>query len=781
GTTTGEFTPRSGFTPYNLMPGQSRELVVSFSPRTVGVKTATIRIVNNDADENPYDVPLAGEGTLPGGTPDVAANPSFLNYGDVRIDSSALRTTTISNVGTADLVVVASNILGASRSSFTITAGGGGYTLSPGQTRDVTIALNPAEVGRLNASLALNTNDPDELTFLVPLNGTITPIPVPDIAATPASVDFGTILLDSSAVRTVTLSNVGTADLNITAVNLSGAAAFSLESGGDPVTLAPGASTDLTVRFLPLAEGPVSGSLEVLSDDPDEASLLVPLAGTGMARPEADIQVSATALAFGDVLIGESAPALLFVSNVGQMTLTVSATVIEGSHAAEFGITGGGAPFALAAGESREVALSFTPVAAGAREAVLRIDSDDPDENPLMVALAGSGVIPPNTAPEIDAIADQVLAEGASLVLPVLARDADGDAIVLAAENLPTFGSFTDNGDGSGSFSFAPGFSDSGVYPAIRVIATDNAFVPASDTVEFQLTVTELNRAPVLAAIADQQVNEGETLVIPISASDPDGNQLRFSAPALPDFVQLNDLGNGHGELHIAPRYQDSGAYPSLAVMVSDNGNPVLSDTARFDLTVIDVPDVVNPECAVTDMDPGPPFVIHVAVRDTTSGLSHIEIITATNVQVDIPSFDQGYTDSLSITGTKIDQSRTSVLTIRVFDMDGNSSTCDPVFTKLAAGIPESFNLGQNYPNPFNPTTTIEFGVAQGPLPVSLRLYDITGKQVRVLVDEVMEAGSYQVEWDGRNDLGEKVASGVYIYQMKVQGFVQTRKLMMLK
>jgi hypothetical protein len=90
-------------------------------------------------------------------------------------------------------------------------------------------------------------------------------------------------------------------------------------------------------------------------------------------------------------------------------------------------------------------------------------------------------------------------------------------------------------------------------------------------------------------------------------------------------------------------------------------------------------------------------------------------------------------------------------------------------------GVPETYTLSQNYPNPFNPTTMIEFSVPTKQ-DVSLIVYDILGKQVKVLISDEVPAGSYKVTWRAEN-----IASGVYIYRMQAGSFVQTKKMILQK
>ncbi len=96
-------------------------------------------------------------------------------------------------------------------------------------------------------------------------------------------------------------------------------------------------------------------------------------------------------------------------------------------------------------------------------------------------------------------------------------------------------------------------------------------------------------------------------------------------------------------------------------------------------------------------------------------------------------------------------------------------------------GVPKAFALGQNVPNPFNPSTTIYFDVPGGGGNVSIRVFDVSGRLVRALVDGRQPAGSKSVTWSGTNDRGQRVSSGIYFYRMTAPGFTQTRKMVLLR
>jgi len=93
----------------------------------------------------------------------------------------------------------------------------------------------------------------------------------------------------------------------------------------------------------------------------------------------------------------------------------------------------------------------------------------------------------------------------------------------------------------------------------------------------------------------------------------------------------------------------------------------------------------------------------------------------------------------------------------------------------ISSEIPSGFILNQNYPNPFNPSTVIRYSLAENGF-INLKVYDLTGKTVAVLVNENQKTGSYEVNFDGYN-----LASGIYFYKLSVNDFTQTKKMVLLK
>jgi hypothetical protein len=114
-------------------------------------------------------------------------------------------------------------------------------------------------------------------------------------------------------------------------------------------------------------------------------------------------------------------------------------------------------------------------------------------------------------------------------------------------------------------------------------------------------------------------------------------------------------------------------------------------------------------------------------------------------------------------------------------DMSGDFALLDTLTTVASpAKNPKCFDLLQNYPNPFNPVTFIRYILSMAGN-VHLTIYNQLGQEVRSLVNERQAANSYQIEWDGRDNAGKQVVSGIYMYRLQIDAFSQGRKMVLLR
>ena len=99
---------------------------------------------------------------------------------------------------------------------------------------------------------------------------------------------------------------------------------------------------------------------------------------------------------------------------------------------------------------------------------------------------------------------------------------------------------------------------------------------------------------------------------------------------------------------------------------------------------------------------------------------------------------------------------------------------------EILENIPSIFSLSQNYPNPFNPITKLDYNL---PLrsKVNISIYNVLGQEIKTLVNEVKEYGYHSTTWNGQDNLGRDMSSGVYFARIISQGFTKTRKMLLVK
>lgn len=193
-----------------------------------------------------------------------------------------------------------------------------------------------------------------------------------------------------------------------------------------------------------------------------------------------------------------------------------------------------------------------------------------------------------NRPPVLAAIGPREGYEGDPLTFNISASDPDGAAVSFQVDDLPGFGTFEDNEDGTATFTFNPTFDDSGEYQ-ITVTVTEDTLDALTDDETFTLTINEIGRSPVLAAIGNRSVRAGKTLIIELSATDPDGDNLAFTEVEMPEFGTLDDHGDGTATLTFAPgAYEDDGGEYNMTIIVTDDSLEENTDSETFTLTVLE-------------------------------------------------------------------------------------------------------------------------------------------------------------------------------------------------
>ncbi len=244
-----------------------------------------------------------------------------------------------------------------------------------------------------------------------------------------------------------------------------------------------------------------------------------------------------------------------------------------------------------------------------------------------------------------------------------------------------------------------------------------------------------------------------------VDVSDPSSPAITLAVPMpgqIPDCIRIKDHYAYVGGLDITVFDISEPDDPEAMQPIGFCEMPDSPNDIVFDQNVAFI--AAGSAVVVLDItEPGEPFI-----RDCCA----LENVTATGIAV-----DGGYAYvSYDSVGTG-----TSGGGLLVMGMQHNYITdSDDPAPRLSS------YLSQNFPNPFNPATTIQYGVEKKG-PVSLKIYDVSGRLVRTLVNSTMEAGDYRIVWDGRGEGGKNVASGVYFARIETPGFAKTKKLVLLR
>jgi hypothetical protein len=168
---------------------------------------------------------------------------------------------------------------------------------------------------------------------------------------------------------------------------------------------------------------------------------------------------------------------------------------------------------------------------------------------------------------------------------------------------------------------------------------------------------------------------------------------------------------------------------------------------------------------------------------ESESSIDHFEIVRDGVTATEVPALNRGATGSnYSWTDHLVTNGQTYSYSLVAVGMNGERDVCgvdgNPVTlsaTPNAVQVPTAYALYQNYPNPFNPETSIAFDLVQGGT-VDLAIYNVLGEKVSTLVSGNMSSGHHSVVFDG-----SKLSTGVYLYKLTVNGFSDTKKLVLLK
>lgn len=310
--------------------------------------------------------------------------PSQVTFGEARPGGSVTRSLSVRNTGTAPLNVSSLSIIGTHASLFSITGGGGSFTIQPGDSHAVTLKFSPTDAsGAKSANLSIVSNDPGSPSQ-IPLTGLANQ---PIATALVDDIDLGETGTGSTkTLDTMALRNTGTDTLRIfggTLVGPDGGGAIRILSGNGSRILLPNAALTIRLRFAPTEIRGYSATLRIAHDAGD--TIVIPITARGVGANA----VAPAEVVIEPVTVGLCRDTTVFLRNDGNGGLTVTTMTISGAEASDFTIVGPPLPQMIAPGDSLGIMIRFCPTATGRRNALLAINHDATG-SPTTITLIGN-------------------------------------------------------------------------------------------------------------------------------------------------------------------------------------------------------------------------------------------------------------------------------------------------------------------------------------------------------------------------------------------------------
>ena len=501
------------------------------------------------------------------------------------------------------------------------------------------------------------------------------------------------------------------------------------------------------------------------------------------------LTVAPLALNFGTVNNGSTADLNLTLSNTGDANLTITSYVFSDPAFS----TAGGEVVALGPGAGAAQAIRFSATDGGTHSGTLTIMSDA-SNGPQVISLSGQA----NAAPTLDPIGDKAAAAFVNLSFTVTASDADDtndDTITLSmGPGLPPGATFN---AATGEFSWTPSDADGGTF-SVTFTASDGLL---SDSEEIDITVTVDNRPPVASAGGPYSGIVGQTINFDGSASsDPDAGQTLTYSWNFGDGSSASGPTASHA-------YGTTGSF-LVSLQVCDDGSPQLCavDVASAIIeNQIPVQILLKNNGSTIRAQGGGRELV--GIETTLRPLTEIDL-TSVRMSTDYPGAGTVTEIAAQVKGAKVGDLDLDFLP----DMDVYFARAD--IKALFANVPNNTVLNiiisgnfvstsgatafqgtksvtirsgggaveaSAYPNPFNPETSIEYSTRVSGA-VTMKIYSIDGRLVRTLKEgEYTTAGSHEVRWNGIDNAGRRVPSGIYFVRTSVLNDTSIFKLAITK
>jgi hypothetical protein len=364
-----------------LAAAASCTISVDFAPVVSGAASGTLTITDN-AGGSPQAVTLTGTGSAGGFA---SLTPvGGLTFASTSVGKSATaQTVTLKNTGNATLGITSITLTGTSAGDFTQT-NNCGSSLATNVSCAITVTFTPTAAGNRSGAITVTSNGAGSPQS-VALAGTGSSTPI--VTLSPASIDFGTPLIGSKTVKTVTLTNSGNATLTVSSVTATGSPGFTgISPTSNCTSVAAGASCTITVTFDPSSSASVTGSV-VIADNATPATQTIALSGSGTGPA---VTLAPASLSFpGQAVKSTSTAQIVTLTNGGTSALSITSMTVTGAAASEFAATSA-CGSSVAVGASCTISVTFAPTSSGNQSAALTI-TDNAANSPQSFALSGGG------------------------------------------------------------------------------------------------------------------------------------------------------------------------------------------------------------------------------------------------------------------------------------------------------------------------------------------------------------------------------------------------------
>jgi hypothetical protein len=822
-----DFGTEFSFTSANTLPdtiflGDTLFMGVQYKPLTFATTSDTIRVYNNSS-QSVFSVRVNGIGNS--GT--LVVVPSSANFGNVLVGDSALQT--IKAYATGANIIVSAGSMEAGGDFTVVSTSGIPVTLVAGvDTLFVDVKFKPSTFGPLSDRFIITNN-----SLLNPLKVNVTGIGAAGtLAASPFGYDFGNVPVNSTAQQSVKIfAASGKVIINNLALDNGGT--FTLTAGTLPDTLASGDTLVATVTFSPAVTGILRDTLRI-GNNSQTSSVGIGFDGTGEAGALAS---DVTAYDFGNIKVGNNAERTFKIyTSTGQVIIAGLALGVSGQYTLSYSSV---LPLTLNTGDTLLASVRFAPTAGGTDLDTLYVTNNSA-VSLYGVDLSGFGVV--NSAPNTFALKQPGNDSTVNTKTPIFTwegrGDVDGDVLsyTLQISKNINFSSVTQFGGIADTvFTLSSPLDSLGSY-FWRVSANDNqGGITLSNTESF--SVDAVNPGLFVGVLASTiQQNYIEVYV----HSDEALNSLNgifvlrdASGTAVDtDTLAITNLSgllyyvpyklSANGELTMTITGVDAVGNGTTSVQVYDISvvtakTPVALHTSGGLITVSGAKGSVDRSGyllvlsrstqgelsesltkAIQRQNELPKALLAESaspwtpVGETVKILSTVEIKKTLTVTMKYdhemirglmdryPGFSESKIGMYREEDTRWiyeggegerGQVSAKVKTLGVIGLFYNPEHVD---------LPKSIELSQNYPNPFNPSTSIRFGLPDEGK-VKLVIYNVLGQKVRELINESRSAGYHTAVWNGKNDLGQEVASGLYIYRIEsVRGAV-SKKMLLIK